>query len=190
MKGLPCYVFDLKRILSEKPNQAKGQSEPPTSNNNHDYYLVCKLRDQIVQRLLIPSIDTNFIIRFYIQVITVLKFLDPSTILLEMVSAPIKDYIRSRKDSLRCIVNIIISNESELYSQLGEQHVQINQRPVEANQHQADDGQISTDEDEDAAEKGQPVQLTEMRGAFVHGSSSLDKRQFELEMQALQNDFT
>lgn len=74
-------------------------------------------------RLLIPSTDTDFIIRFYIQVITVLKFLDPSTILLEIVSAPIKEYIRSRKDSLRCIVKTIISNESELYSQLGEQHI-------------------------------------------------------------------
>ena len=53
-----------------------------------------------------------------------------------------------------------------------------------------DDGHISTDEDEDAAEKWQPVQLTEMRGAFVQGGSSLDKRQFELEMQALQSDFS
>jgi len=78
------------------------------------------VKQQIVERLLLPSVNTKYIIMFYIQVIRVFKFLDPTTILLELVSTPIKDYLRSRKDTLRCIVRIILSGENnELYQQFG-----------------------------------------------------------------------
>jgi anaphase-promoting complex subunit 2 len=80
------------------------------------FKLAEKMREQIVDRLLIPGVDSKTIINNYIQVIRVFKFIDPSTILLEIISKPIKDYLRSRKDTLRCIVSIIIEEGSELYS--------------------------------------------------------------------------
>lgn len=86
---------------------------------NMHFKLAEKMKEQIVDRLLIPGVDSKSIINFYIQVIRVFKFIDPSTILLEIISKPIKDYLRSRKDTLRCIVSIIIEDESDLYSQLG-----------------------------------------------------------------------
>lgn len=48
-----------------------------------------------------------------------MKLIDPSTILLEIISEPIKDHLRKRQDTLRCIVQSIIAEDSELYEQLG-----------------------------------------------------------------------
>ena len=79
--------------------------------------LADEMKKQVINRLLLPGVSTKFIINFYIQVIRVFKLIDPSTILLEIVSEPIKEYLRSRKDTLRVIINTIISGDekSELY---------------------------------------------------------------------------
>lgn len=55
-----------------------------------------------------------------------LKKLDPSGILLEMVSDVINKYLRSRSDTLRRIVERIILDEGEdLKNELGEKYVRI-----------------------------------------------------------------
>jgi len=54
-----------------------------------------------------------------------MKLIDPSTILLEIISEPIKDHLRKRQDTLRCIVQSIIAEDSELYDQLGYQYTRI-----------------------------------------------------------------
>jgi hypothetical protein len=55
-----------------------------------------------------------------------MKLLDPSTLLLEIVSEPIKEHLRSRNDTLRCIVSSIIADEDcELYEQLGHTYTRI-----------------------------------------------------------------
>ena len=77
-----------------------------------------------------------------------------------------------------------------MYSQLGNEYTQINQRGGDGDGlDQGDGGNISTDEDEEAAEKWEPVQIHELRGA-LGGGKSQDKRQFDMEMRALQADFT
>ena len=68
---------------------------------------------------------TLLIIEHYIQAIRVLKLIDPSTILLEVISEPIKAHLRKRGDTLRCIVQSILADESELYEQLGQAYVRI-----------------------------------------------------------------
>ena len=68
---------------------------------------------------------TLLIIEHYIQAIRVLKLIDPSTILLEIISEPIKEHLRKRQDTLRCIVQSILADESELYEQLGQAYVRI-----------------------------------------------------------------
>jgi len=67
MKQLPSYVYDIKRILSSQDESTtKPSTKASVGDENVSYYLVCKLRDRIVQRLLLPGINTNLIIRFYI----------------------------------------------------------------------------------------------------------------------------
>jgi hypothetical protein len=82
----------------------------------------------------VPGIDTTQIIEQYISTIRVLKKLDPSGILLEMVSDVINKYLRSRSDTLRRIVERIIHDEDEdLKNELGEKYVRI---PINKEQQQ------------------------------------------------------
>ena len=76
--------------------------------NLHNFFTV-QIKDHFNQRLLLPGIATHLIIEHYIKAITVLKLIDPSTILLEKISEPIKDYLRKREDTLRCIVYTILA---------------------------------------------------------------------------------
>lgn len=82
--------------------------------------------NEFEKRLLVPGIDTTQIIEQYISTIWVLKKLDPSGILLEMVSDVINKYLRSWSDTLRRIVERIILDEGEdLKNELGEKYVRI-----------------------------------------------------------------
>lgn len=67
-------------------------------------YFTTQVREQFQARLLLPGVITLLIIEHYIQAIRVLKLIDPSTILLEIISEPIKEHLRRRQDTLRCIV--------------------------------------------------------------------------------------
>ena len=135
---------------------------------------------------------TLLIIEHYIQAIRVLKLIDPSTIMLEIISEPIKEHLRSRQDTLRCIVQSILVDESELYEQLGQAYVRIPLRGQKKQTSQApqgaqpgaiqpgsaakkqeeedpeDGGYISSDEDEAAAEAWEPLPLNnDMRDFFI-----------------------
>ncbi|CAI2385715.1 unnamed protein product [Moneuplotes crassus] len=85
-----------------------------------------KLKEDLCQSILIPGVPTTTIIKQYIKTIRVLRILDPSAACLEIVSEPIKEYLRRRKDTLKCIIDIVINQEdSELYKELGQQYVKI-----------------------------------------------------------------
>lgn len=64
-----------------------------------------------------------YIIQMYIYTIKVLKIIDPSVVLLEIVSEPIQNYFRGRADTVRCLVNMILKEESELYNELGDTYI-------------------------------------------------------------------
>ena len=151
----PACVHDIQTALQ---NQSKfGQL---------NLILTERIQAQIQKRLLIPGTSTKFIISFYIQVIKVFKFIDPSTVLLEVVQQPIREYLRSRKDTLRNIVAIILSQEdSDLYDQLGATN--------EAANFNASSGHVSSDEDEAAAEKWEPV-------AVKDGGISAKRRRMDI----------
>lgn len=71
LTGFPPCLHDLKMTLS---NIQKFESM--------NMMLSKKIKDQIEKRLLQPGINTKKIINFYIQLIRVFKFIDPSTVLL------------------------------------------------------------------------------------------------------------
>ena len=82
-------VIELYRILDE----TKLQSQ-----------LAAALRTSLVQRLLHPGANTSQIIDVYINTIKVLREIDPSDRLLEIVAEPVRSYLRGRKDTVRCII--------------------------------------------------------------------------------------
>eukprot|EP00352_Strombidinopsis_acuminata_P005589 CAMPEP_0176370114 /NCGR_PEP_ID=MMETSP0126-20121128/23758_1 /TAXON_ID=141414 ORGANISM="Strombidinopsis acuminatum, Strain SPMC142" /NCGR_SAMPLE_ID=MMETSP0126 /ASSEMBLY_ACC=CAM_ASM_000229 /LENGTH=130 /DNA_ID=CAMNT_0017729015 /DNA_START=445 /DNA_END=837 /DNA_ORIENTATION=+ len=105
-ESMPCLT-DIKFALDK---------------TNMKDYLTFKLREMFENRLLILgnhttliiSQITTLIISQYISTFRVMKLLDPSTIMLEIVSKPIKEYLRKRPDTLKRIVWLIL-HENDLY---------------------------------------------------------------------------
>ena len=146
-----------------------------------------KLKEEFESSLLIPGIQTTTIIQQYIKTIRILRILDPSAVCLEIVSEPIKEYLRSRQDTLKRIIDIVINQEnSEIYKELGHQYTQIPLKFFEEekkqpkvfqapnmkkkdnedkneisflNEDKDDLCYISSDEDEDAAKNWKPAPI-------------------------------
>ncbi|KAJ1718852.1 Anaphase-promoting complex subunit 2, partial [Coemansia biformis] len=76
------------------------------------------LRDSVQQRLLHPGATTGDILTQYISAIRCLRLLDPSSTMLEVVAQPIRSYLRSRDNTVPCIVQDMVSAESELFEDL------------------------------------------------------------------------
>jgi anaphase-promoting complex subunit 2 len=74
--------------------------------------------NQLKTRLLTIGPSTTTILSIYIKAIDVLKLLDPSTLMLQEVSEPIKQYLYTREETLRCLVNTIFDKEQRLFEQL------------------------------------------------------------------------
>ena len=97
-------VLDIKKCLSEVQ----------CSNN-----LIKTVQEMFKERLLHPGANTEDIITQYSSAIKVLRFLDPSGTILEKVCSPLRYYLKNREDTIRCILNSLISQEdNELTRQL------------------------------------------------------------------------
>ncbi|KAL5259145.1 hypothetical protein ACHWQZ_G009560 [Mnemiopsis leidyi] len=74
-------------------------------------YLVKTVQDMFKERLLHPGANTEDIITQYSSAIKVLRFLDPSGAILEKVCSPLRSYLKNRDDTIRCILNSLMSEE-------------------------------------------------------------------------------
>jgi len=78
-------------------------------------------------RLLHAGASTVDIVQQYIGTIKTLLELDPSGVVLDLVSEPVKEYLRERKDTIRCVVTMLTDDgggdhgdgEGALYAELG-----------------------------------------------------------------------
>eukprot|EP00435_Cladocopium_sp_Y103_P024075 s910_g5.t2 len=95
-------LLDLRRCLART-----GRSSP----------LVVALREQIGDRLLIAGAHTRDVIEVYIKTIKALRLVDPRGLLLEGVSTPIREYLKKRKDTVRCIITAL-TEDSDLQQEL------------------------------------------------------------------------
>jgi anaphase-promoting complex subunit 2 len=80
--------------------------------------LVRSLTRQIRKRLLHPGADTRDILTTYINLIRVLRVLDPPGVLLGKVAQPMRAYLRARKDTIRCIVQGMVEEDGDLMNEL------------------------------------------------------------------------
>ena len=74
--------------------------------------LVSSFTEQLRRRLLHPGARTADVISQYIGTIKTLRDLDPSGIVLDLVSGPIRKYLRKRKDTIRCVVTMLTDDGS------------------------------------------------------------------------------
>ncbi|KAK7008348.1 Anaphase-promoting complex subunit 2 [Halocaridina rubra] len=79
--------------------------------------LVESLRSAIQTRLLHPGVNTTDVLDAYISAIKALRVLDPKGVLLELVSEPVRQYLRGREDTVRYIVSSLTDESSSELSE-------------------------------------------------------------------------
>ncbi|TDG41352.1 hypothetical protein AWZ03_012219 [Drosophila navojoa] len=67
-------------------------------------YLTESLRSSLEARILHPGVNTMDILTGYVAAIKAIRHLDNTGVILEIVTAPIKDYLRKRNDTVRRVV--------------------------------------------------------------------------------------
>ncbi|KAI0953198.1 hypothetical protein AcW1_007481 [Taiwanofungus camphoratus] len=70
--------------------------------------LIQTLRKANKRRLLHPGADTKDILTQYVSIIRCLRIIDPQGVLLFKVADPIRQYLRDRPDTIRCIVASLV----------------------------------------------------------------------------------
>ncbi|KAL5012414.1 hypothetical protein ScPMuIL_010965 [Solemya velum] len=82
-------------------------------------HLVTSLKSAFESRLLHPGVNTADILTAYISGIKALRVLDPAGVILELVCDPVRRYLRSRDDTVRCIVSSLTDDgNNELLDEL------------------------------------------------------------------------
>lgn len=75
-------------------------------------HLTASLKSVLQKKLLYLGVNTTDILTAYIAAIRALRVLDPSGVLLELVCEPVRRYLRTRDDTVRCIVQSLIDDSS------------------------------------------------------------------------------
>ncbi|XP_058810288.1 anaphase-promoting complex subunit 2 [Phymastichus coffea] len=83
-------------------------------------YLVRTLQGALRARLLHPGVSTPDILTAYVAAIKALRQLDPTGAMLELITEPVKRYLRGREDTVRCVVSGLLdeSSSSDLADEL------------------------------------------------------------------------
>ncbi|XP_022915785.1 anaphase-promoting complex subunit 2 [Onthophagus taurus] len=75
-------------------------------------YLIKKLQKSMETRLLHPGVGTHDVLTAYVATIRSMRVLDRSGLLLETITQPIHQYLRSREDTVRCVVTSLMEEGS------------------------------------------------------------------------------
>ncbi|EFP82746.2 uncharacterized protein PGTG_08942 [Puccinia graminis f. sp. tritici CRL 75-36-700-3] len=113
-------IFELFDIIVDFPETLPVLEDLRICLNKTDQraYLVHKLRAANTRRLLHPGADTQDIITQYISLMKALRVLDPPGVLLSCVAQPVRVYLRSREDTIRCIVTSLVEPGHSLGDEL------------------------------------------------------------------------
>lgn len=67
-------------------------------------HLAKTVKNTLETKLLHPGVDTPDILTGYVAAIKALRHLDQTGVLLQTITEPVKEYLRSRPDTVRCVV--------------------------------------------------------------------------------------
>lgn len=96
-------------------------------------------------RLLTAGASTNDILHQYVSTIKALRTIDPAGVFLEAVGEPIREYLRGRKDTIKCIVTMLTDGTSGPGS-VGDSLLEEINRDEENQDSAGLDDEISTDD--------------------------------------------
>eukprot|EP01135_Chromosphaera_perkinsii_P010821 Nk52_evm16s2241 gene=Nk52_evmTU16s2241 len=111
-----CRIEQMFDIIIDFPDSepALADLKKCLENIDHKDHLTNSLRNAFIKRLLHPGANTVDIITQYISAIKSLRIVDPEAIVLNVVCEPVREYLRKREDTVRCIVGNLIDNNSAL----------------------------------------------------------------------------
>ena len=88
----------------------------PSEQRSHTLHR--SLRLAFERRLLQPGANTSDILSQYINAIRSLRILDSTGTTLELVCEPVRAYLRKRRDTIRCIITLLLDESSDLINEL------------------------------------------------------------------------
>ena len=92
-------IEDLRQCLED--------SNSPSFRLN----LINSVRHSLVESLLHPDVNTFDVLTAYISAIKALRALDPTGLILQLVTEPVRRYLKSRSDTVRCIVTALTDDD-------------------------------------------------------------------------------
>lgn len=129
-ESLRFHVFDrLAKVMAE--NSLSMIQKWPESKPEWDDLRICWNRiggkrpfatilvSYLDADVLHPGTMTSHLLQFFIRLIRVSRFVDPSGVFLEWTSGSMRECLRARPDTVRCIV-AAITNDEDLYEELSQ----------------------------------------------------------------------
>lgn len=104
MKLIYFYIFSIPLLsILDFPDSQPAIDDLKLCLDRLDLrqYLIKSLKQSLETRLLHPGVNTHDILTGYVAAIKAIRHLDSSGVLLETVTEPVKQYMRSRNDTVR-----------------------------------------------------------------------------------------
>lgn len=116
-------LFDMISDFPDSMSRIMELRSCAAASNDLLGFIGSTFRNALQCRLLHMGASTTQILDQYVRMIKALRLLDPSDLLLDYVSGPVRVYLRGRKDAVRCIVESLTEDcgsegESDLQSEL------------------------------------------------------------------------
>ena len=113
---LKCRLAHFFEIMVDFPDSAPAVQDITVCLERTDQkrFLRKNIDHQLRKRLLHPGANTQDILMQYISLIRVMRIIEPTGVLLAKVANPVRAYLRSRNDTIRCIVQGMVSEDGPL----------------------------------------------------------------------------
>lgn len=129
------HIFE---IILEYPNSEAGIQDlkmclENSASPEFRLNLIENVKQSLTESLLHPGVNTYDILTAYISAIKALRALDPSGLILQLVTEPVRRYLKSRDDTVKCIVTALTDeeNNSELNREMIRTGAQSDENPIE-----------------------------------------------------------
>lgn len=131
-------VAHMFEIIIEYPNSEAAIDDlkmclEQSISANFRLNLIESVKQSLIESLLHPGVNTYDILTAYISAIKALRALDPTGLILQLVTEPVRRYLKSRDDTVRCIVTALTDEDhnSELNREMIKSSSQTNENGID-----------------------------------------------------------
>lgn len=92
--------------------------------------LVSVLKSALEKRLLNAGVNTDNVLEAYVATVRALKFVDPSGILAQLVTPPVREYLKHREETVRVILVSLTDESGELAEELSKNPTYVDRKSI------------------------------------------------------------